>query len=48
MSQTTNPERDDEDGLTLKESWRLIAEKYDGDPAGEIARIQLESMEDTN
>lgn len=48
MSQSTHPQRDD-DELTIEESWRIIAEEYEGEPAGEIARLQLDSLtEDTN
>lgn len=47
MSKST-PQQDDEDEPSVEESWRLIAQEYDGEPAGEIAKVMLQSStEDT-
>jgi len=43
---TIRPQRPDDE--EAREAIRAIAEKFDGEPVGELAKIYLESTEDTN
>jgi len=36
------------DGEEAREAIRAVAEKFDGEPVGELAEIYLESTEETN